>query len=534
MKGALLWLLLANLAWCQSPERKLVFLRTQGTSSWAESDPSFDYSCYLPRRYTLQGLEESLIKATASMGGLPTRLLGVYQADKVQVARPSLRIEPPLLPLSLTVRNPWRGVVALRKGGREMAPVPDQWQPCLAANAPDGLYQVTAWSEGGQVHLQDLAALGPVPAPSQLQGPLRAVVSEAFLDHTMLLYRQAHPQLFRFAEPGGRAGFELSSLGLTTIPGHLRAYASVNGQIQGLGKLVEGEWEAPLQLELQGGYARVKVAPQGQTVRLVRPLFAEMPQSWADQLSAMAQRIFSTPLAVPVPGAYLQPLLNSGLITPAELEGLRIDPAGWGDRRSGCLLLSSGPASAPPEQVALAAPQGFALGLGGEALNRGIAQSMRLPMRVDLPASGVPSPQVLIFKIKLKQLEIQQLNLRYQAGAFRFDPCVLAVAWEMGPLSGLEPGARVVGSAVPTLENGQLQLRMKIEQLDFLSPQILDKSPEEQQRLRAQVLDALQRAPLPLPLPTHLPTEIHPQAQLQITRVEAQPDALWLAGSWDR
>ena len=155
-------------------------------------------------------------------------------------------------------------------------------------------------------------------------------------------------------------------------------------------------------------------------------------------------------------------------------------------------------------------------------------------MRVDLPASGLPSPQVLIFKIKLKQLEIQQLNLRYQTGAFRFDPCVVAVAWEMGPLSGLEPGARVVGSAVPTLANGQLQLRMKIEQLDFPSPQILDKPPEEQQRLRTQVLAALEKAPLPLPLPTRLPTEIHPQAQLQITRVEAQPDALWLAGSWDR
>ena len=534
MKVFGLWLLLAGLAWGQSPERKLVFLRSQGMSSWAESDPSFDYSCYLPRRYSLQGLEESLIKATASSGGLPTRLLGVYQGDKVRVARQSLRLEPPLLPLSLTVRNPWRGVVALRKGGREMAAVPGQWKACLADPVGEGLYQVTAWSERGQLHLQDLTLLGPIPAPSPLQGPLRAVVSEGFLDHTMQLYRQAHPQLFRFAEPGGRAGFELASLGLTTIPGHLRAYASVNGNIQGLGKLVEGEWEAPLELELQGGYARLKLAARGQSVRVIKPLFAEMPQSWADQLSTMSQRIFSTPLAVPVPGAYLQPLLNSGLVTQAELDALRIYPAGWGDRRSGCLLLTSGTAVAPPEQVALAAPEGFALGLGSDALNRGIAQSLRLPLRVDLPASGIPSPQVLIFKVKLKQMEIQQLNLRYDGGVFRFDPCVVAVAWEMGPLSGLEPGARVVGHGVPTLENGRLLVRMKIEQLELLSPQVLQQSPEEQQRIRAQILDGLQKTPLPLPLPTRLKTDVHPQAQLQLTRVVAEPDSLWLAGSWDR
>ncbi|MCW5866042.1 MAG: hypothetical protein KIS61_02155, partial [Candidatus Eremiobacteraeota bacterium] len=331
MKRPLLWLLLVGLAWAQTPERKLVFLRSQGLSSWAESDPGFDYTCYLPRRYSLRGLEDSLIKASASSGGLPTRLLGVFVGDQVQVAPLNLRLEPPLLPLSLTVRNPWRGVVFLRKEGQEMAATPGLWQPCVAAGAGDGLYQVTAWNEGGHLQLQDLISLGPAPPPAQLQGPLRAVVSEGFLDRTLRLYRQAHPQFFRFSEPGGRAGFELSSLGLTTIPGHLRAYASVNGQIQGLGKLVEGEWEAPLQLELQGGYARLKLGVQGQSVRLVKPVFAEMPQSWADQLSAMAQRIFSTPLAVPVPGAYLQPLLASGLVTQAELEQLKITPAGWGD-----------------------------------------------------------------------------------------------------------------------------------------------------------------------------------------------------------
>ena len=320
MKRVLFCVLLSGLAWAQAPERKLVFLRSQGLSAWAESDPSFDYSCYLPRRYTMKGLEDSLIRATASSAGLPTRLLGRFQGDTVQVAPPSLRLDPPLLPLSLTVRDPWRGVVALRNGGREMSAVPGRWQACQAPLSPDGLYQVTAWTQAGQTHLEDLYGLGLVPTPSVLQGPLRAVVSEGFLGHTMELYRQSHPQLFRFAEPGGRAGFELSALGLTTIPGHLRAYASLNGQITGLGKLVEGEWEAPLELELQGGYARLKLAAQGQSVRLVKPIFAQVPQKWADQLSGMAQRVFTAPMTVPIPGAYLQPMLASGLVTQAELD----------------------------------------------------------------------------------------------------------------------------------------------------------------------------------------------------------------------
>ncbi|MBS2035632.1 hypothetical protein JST97_11645 [bacterium] len=528
MRQFLLLGLMTSSLWAQAPERKLVFLRSQGFSSWAESSPAFDYSCYLPRRYSLRGLEENLIKAVASSGGLPTRLLGVYQGDLVQVAPQSLRLEPPLLPLSLNVRNPWRGVVAVR-GRKEMACVPGQWQPCLGATGEDGLYQVTAWSEGGQVHLQDLTPLGPVPTATVLQGPLRAVISEGFLDRSLQLYRQAHPQLFRVSDP---VVCEIGSLGLTTIPGHLRAYGSVNGQITGLGKLVEGEWEAPIQLDLKAGYARLKLSAQGQSMRLTKPVFAEMPQAWADQLSGLAQRIFSSSVTLPVPGAYLQPLLESGLVTPPELEQLRILPAGWGDRRSGCLMLTSGSGTGPPEQMALAAPDGFALGLGADALNRGIAQSIRLPVRVNLPAEGIPSPRVLIFKVSLKQVEIQQLSLRYQAGAFRFDPCVVAVAWEMGPLSGLEPGARVVGTALPVLENGRLLLRMNIEQLEFLSPQLMQQSPPEQQRIRQQILDGLQKTPLPLALPTRLSTEVHPQAQLQITAVDARADALWLAGRW--
>lgn len=537
MKSIALVLALSALAVAQpAPQRKLVFLKTQGFSSWAESDPAFDFTCYLPRRYQLRGLESSLIQATASSGGVPTRLLGSYAGDQVRVPPAQLRLDPPLLPLDLTVKSPWRGVVNLAQNGTRLAIVPEIWQACQAAGSPpDGLYQLTAWTRQGQLQVEDLVALGSPPAAVPCQGPLQAVVSEGFVQKTLDLYRTSHPALFRFQEPGGRAGFELSTLGLTTLTGSLRAYASLHGQINGLGKLVEGEWEAPLQVQIQKGYARLSLAPTGQSLRLVRPIFAEVPQSWADAVNQLARRFFSAQVALPIPGAYLQPLLSSGLVTQAELEGLQLHPAGWGDRRSGCLVLTSGPAAAgPPVQLGWAAPDGFALGLSAAALNRSFAQTLPrlLPLRIDLPKDRAPSAQVFLFTLDLHQIEVRQLHLSYQRGAFRFDPCEVAVAWQLGPLSGVEPGARLTGWAVPSLENGQMMLAFHIEQMEFLSPHILDQSPEDQQRLREEILNGLQRVPIPLPIPLTMATPVHPRSTLLITGMRPVDEALWLIGHW--
>jgi hypothetical protein len=539
VKGRLAWLLCLT-AWAGAqapPERKLVFLRSQGLSSWAESDPAFDYTCYLPRRYSLRGLESSLIQASASSGGLPARLLGSYAGDQVQVAPPSLRLEPPLLPLSLSVQKPWRGVVALSQNGTRMALVPEQWIECrVTAPVDDGLYQLTAWTEQGRLHLEDLVRLGPVPPPASLQGPLQAVVSEGFVQRTLDLYRGSHPGSFRWQEPGGRAGFELSTLGLTSLTGSLRGYAALSGQWSSLGKWVEGEWEAPLRVELKKGFAHLSLDPKGQSLRLVRPFFAEVPQSWADAVNQLTQRFFSTQLALPVPGAYLQPLLQSGLVTQAELERMQLLPSSWGDRRSSSLLLTSGPVAelGPPVQLAWTGSDGFALGLSAAALNRSFQQTIppRLPMRIDLPRDRVKSPQVLIFKLDLKQLEVRQLHLSYLRGAFRFDPCELAVAWQLGPLSGVEPGARLSGWAVPALEKGKLVLKMSLEQFEFLSPHILGQSPEDQQRLRSEMIDGLQKAPIPLPVPLSLATQVHPSARLQIQQLRPTDDTLWMVGQW--
>ena len=536
-----LWALTAPAPAQPGPERKLVFLHTQGFSSWAESDPSFDFTCYLPRRYALKGLEQSLIRASASSGGLPARLLGSYSGDQVQVAPRSLAGPPPLLPLQLGVLHPWRGVAALSHGGTRMALVPEQWTPVLSpAGAPisDGLYQLSCWSEHGQVQIQDLVRLGEVPPPTRLRGPLQAVVSEGFVQKTLDLYRTSHAGLFRWQDSQGRAGFELSTLGLTSLNGRLRGYAALSGQWGGVGKLVEGEWEAPLQVDLNQGYARLQLSAQGQSVRLVRPFFAEVPQDWADAINQLTQRFFSTQVALPIPGAYLQPLLQSALVTSQELDQLQLLASSWGDRRSSSLVLTSAEgsegAAGPPRELAWAAPDGFVLGLSAAALNRSFQQTLpgQLPMRIDLPADRVPSPRVLIFKLALKQLEIRQLHLSYLRGAFRFDPCEVAVAWQLGPLSGVEPGARLTGWAVPSLEGGKMVLKMSIEQFQFLSPQILGQSAEDQQRLRSQILDGLQKVPLPLPLPLQMITQVHPTALLQITGLHPTDETLWLAGHW--
>lgn len=528
-----------------APERRLIKLRSVGPLAFAEADPAFDYTVYLPRRYNLFGLDPGLIRATASSAGLPSRLLGHYANDRVEVPRASLRMEPPLLPLSLNAQNPWRGVVLLRQKGTEMAVLPGQWQRSVvegAAAARDGLYRVTAWTTRGDTvpRLADLSYLGAGPAPSRLDGPLVAVISEGFLERTFALFRAAHPQQFAWSEPSKTASFELENLGLTTLGNSVRVFATLSGHLAGLGKLVQGEWEAPLQVTFDGGWARLTLLPQGQQARLVRPFFAEVPGQWSDAIAALINRFFASQWAVPVPGAYLQQLLATNLVTTEELARLQLQPSSWGDRRSGSLLLQQqgNAAGGPPPELGRLPPAGFALGVSAAALNRCLSTWLpaQMPLRADLPADRVPSPQVLIFKLRLRQLEVQKARVFYQEGRFHFEDAELAVHWSVGPVSGVEPGARVSGYAVPAFSGKppRMAVQMTLTKLEFLSPQILKSTPAEQARLRQQILDGLQTMPLPLPLAPELKTEVHPGVPLQLTSLRCEPERIWLEGAWGR
>jgi len=524
-------------------ERKLVHLKRQTLSTWAESHPLFDYTCYLPRRYTPSGLDSSLLKAASNAGGLPVRLLGHFSGDKVVIPKPEQLLESVLLPLSLQAYQPWRGIVALRANGRQMAKVTAQvWEPCSlegGSAVAEGLYEVTGWGRAGQTVLTDLKALGPVPPAAALQGPLLALVSEGFLRRTMELYRLAHPQQFRWNEPTNNAGFEISELGLTTIRPPLRAFASLKGHLAGLGTLVEGEWEAPVALDLKDGWVRLQLVPSGQQVRLVKPIFAEVPQSWSNAVVQMVNQVLGSQVAVPIPGAYLQQFLATGLATQAEIDSLRVDSGSWGDRRSGSLWLSGQPpepGSGPPNELAWVAPEGFGLAISGISLNRCFRQWLpqQLPMEVDIPKGSVPSPKVLIFTLQLHKMEIKSLQLTYDRGAFQFDNCEVAVHWRLGPLSGVEPGARLAGSAIPALEGNppRLALRFQISQMDFLSPQILKQSAAEQAKLRQQILQGVQGTPVALPIPALLATQVHPQARLELVGLRPEASHLWLLGRW--
>lgn len=536
--------LLANPAAAQPTlERKLVHLKRQALSTWAESHPQFDYTSYLPRRYTPSGLDNSLMKAASNASGLPVRLLGQFSGDRVVIPKPEQLLEPVLLPLSLQAYQPWRGNVALRGNGRQMARVTTQgWEACSVEGNPpvaDALYEATGWGREGQTVLTDLKSLGPVPPAASLQGPLLALVSEGFLRRSMELYRQAHPQQFRWTEPSNNAGFELSTLGVTTIRPPLRAFASLKGHIAGLGTLVEGEWEAPVRLDLKDGWVNLQLVPSGQEVRLVKPIFAEVPQSWSNAVVQMVNKVLGSQVAMPIPGAYLQQFLATGLATQAEIDSLRVDSGSWGDRRSGSLWLSSQQpelGSGPPQELAWVAPDGFGMAISGASLNRCFAQWLpqQLPMQIDIPKGSVPSPKVLIFSLQLHKMELKSLQLAYDRGTFRFDNCEVAVHWRLGPLSGVEPGARLAGSATPALEGNppRLALRFQISQLDFLSPQILKQSPAEQAKLRQQILQGVQNTPVVLPIPAVLATQVHPQASLQLVALRPEASHLWLIGRW--
>jgi hypothetical protein len=529
-----------------APERRLVNLRSVGPMAFAEADPAFDYTVYLPRRYNLFGLDPALIRATASSAGLPSRLLGLYSGDRVEVPRATLRTEPPLLPLSLNAQSPWRGVVLLRQRGNEMAVTPGQWQRSVleaGTTAPrDGLYRVTAWTTRADAapRLTDLTFVGPGPLPGRLDGPLVAVISEGFLERSFALFRAAHPQQFAWSEPSNTASFELENLGLTTLGGSVRVFATLSGHLAGLGKLVQGEWEAPLQVTFEGGWARLSLLPQGQQARLVRPFFAEVPGQWSDAIASLINRFFASQWAVPVPGAYLQQLLATNLVTAEELARLQLQPSSWGDRRSGSLLLQQqgSTAGGPPLEVGRIPRAGFALGVSAAALNRCLSTWLpaQLPLKADLPADRVPSPQVLIFKLRLRQLEVQKARVFYQEGRFHFEDAELAVHWSLGPVSGVEPGARVSGYAVPALSGkpARMAVQMTLTKMEFLSPQILKSTPAEQARLRQQILDGLQTMPLPLPVTPELKTEVHPGVPLELTSLRCEPERVWLEGAWAR
>ncbi len=541
MRPALLLGLLAlPLAAQEGPaERRLVFLRSQHFQYFAESDPAFDFTCYLPRRFQIRGLESSLLKATSNASGLPSRLLGNFQADQVQVAPLSLSGGPPLLPLSLLARKPWRGVVDLRAGASQAALLPGQWEPCqLEGDAllADGRYRVTGWREGETLHLADPHPLPPPGPTPQLQGALIAVVGERFLEQSVELYRSAHTQQFRFDDPSGHARAELSHLGITSLPGHPQGFGRLSAQWKGVGSLVEGEWEAPLELKLQGGWVRLRWLAQGQRWRLVKPLFAEVPAAWSQALSGALERFFQDQWAVPVPGAYLQQLLDSGLVTTPELEQLRVASYSSGDRRRGGLIISLAERlEGEPQELSWVAPDGFALGISQASLQRSLSQFGKrgeLPMRIAIPKGKMPTQRVLIFQLELKALELQHIELGYDQGRFRFQNCRLAVHWQLGPLKGLEPGALVSGWAEPGLDQGQLRLRLAIEELQFLSPQILKQSPAQQQRLRQQILQAVAGESLPLPLSSQMVTPLHPERPLKLRRLLTLPERLWLVGGW--
>lgn len=520
------------------PERRLVQLRSQEGDVFAESDPSFDWTCYLPRSYRLQGIDPQVAAGAASRGGLPARLAGFFVADQVTVA-PRLS-ESALLPLPTGARSPWRGVAALRSGGSEYAVLPGVWQPCLPPvpkPARDGLYRVSAWTQGSQLQLADATFVGPVPALPTWSGPVGAFVSEAFLGRSLDLIRAAHPTQFAWEDPTGSAGFKADRIGLTTVDGGLRCFARLSGEVTGFGTLVSGEWEAPLALALRNGYARLTLLPEGQRARLTRPVFAELPEQWSDTLLRNLAQWFDTGISLPVPGAYLQQLLQSGLVTQAELDALQLSAACWGDRRSGTLLMSTAP---PPSNRVPAelgwAPNGFGLCLSATALNRCLATWIpaHLPLTIDLPAGAVPGPQILIFKLQIRKLIVEKLAMRYANGHFVIDNCQIAVGWALGPLSGVEPGARFGGWAEPALSGSppRFSVRMHIDTLEFLSSHIKDQSAAEQAKIRAQIVDGLSTAPVPLPVDLQVLTPVSPTVPLQLTGMRGLPDRLWLLGEW--
>jgi len=113
---------------------------------------------------------------------------------------------------------------------------------------------------------------------------------------------------------------------------------------------------------------------------------------------------------------------------------------------------------------------------------------------------------------------------------------VLHVHWSYALFSGIEPAARLRGTAEVKAEGtpAKPKIHLNIEEVEFLSTRISERSASEQQKLKDRLIQALRDNPLEAAeVPNELEIkQLSPRARLQITSIEGrrQPSELVLQG----
>lgn len=538
-------------------ERRTVLLRKTGLGDYfAEVTPDLDYGSWLPRSYRVEGADPAILAALASEAGLPVRVLSHLSGDTLAVDRGSL-MDLPIRPISgghevWVGRLPARAVsvsppvVELDRGRGRKTTAAVEWkdraqalefQRLAEAGAPFLIGGTCVTSPQGAT-LVDVD-LGPwQPAQAQASSALLLQLSEEFLHHLVREYMAGNPDRLGLSGSDGAVRLRVGEVGLTLVgcePGQLRLYGSAHLSHTGL-EVLALQFEVVARAGFEGGKLALRPVPGSLQLRVAQPLSAAMPASWIATLERILGEEYTEGAKVPVPQEVRQRLLDSGLLEQAQLDGLALYTLPAPDRRSAMLALSApASAAAPPVEVLrsrITDPAEFALAFSEEALN--LALQRKVPGMLPL-VREIPEDLQEQEGVRLKKMEIPELDLAFSQGQWVIRQCRIDVHWTWGLFSGVEPGirlkatARVSGSGDPL----KLTARLQVQELEFLSELVTEKTPEEQQKLKDKLIGILQDREWELTLPAEVEARaLSPRARFYVTEIRGTeaPSELLIQG----
>jgi len=535
-------------------ERRLVYLRkTSLGETYAEVRPEANFTQYLPQRYRLLGGDPDVLSNLSNGSGLPVRVLGNLQGDRLTVARASFTAGPALLAVPGDAEV-WRGrlparllspsppVVELDAGrGRTLQgqlefTTPEEKQEFDKVSAAGKfLLGSTAMTRGGQTTLVDLE-FSPWQDPNQECSSSGLIqLSEDLLQHAAEEYRAGHPDLM--GGSSGQVSVQVSELG-ATLQGcqknQVRLYGRMSVAHSGL-SVAEFSFEGVALASFQQGKLQLTPVPGSLQAHFAYPLYANAPATWMSNLERILGSEYQKGLSLAVTEPYKDQILKSGLLDSAQLDGMQLFSWPSGDRRTSIITLVSPSQTTPPTPALrsrIEAPGEWTLALSEEAINNAIRQKLPPMLPIKRP---VPKDLQKQGGVTLTDVEVPELDLSFQKGLFQINNCVVNVYWSFGLFSGMEPGARFKGTARITGEGSPIKLKahLKVDSLEFLSQRILDEPPEQQKSQKEDLIKALEDHPLELDdIPELTAKILSPRAALVLTAVRGQetPSELLLHG----
>lgn len=535
-------------------QRRLVYLRkTLLGETYGEVRPENNFTEYFPQRFRILATDPEILSNLSNSSGLPVRVLGDLQGDRLTVASGGFSAAPALMPVSGDARV-WRGrlparllssnppVVELDSGGGQLIQGQLEFTTSQEKNdfdrlAPAGkfLLGTTAITRASGTTLVDLDFF-PWQEPNlNFSSGILLQLSEEFLQHAAEEVRQGRPDLM--GGSSGQVSVQVSQLGVTLqgcSMGQVRLYGRLTLAHSGL-TVLEVCFETVAAATFQQGKLQLTPVPKSLQGHLSYPLYARAPAAWTENLERVLGAEYARGVSLAVTAPHRDQLLKSDLVDANQLDGMQFFSWPGGDRRTSLVSLASPAQATPPSCVLrsrLEVPGEWTVAVSEESINNAIRKKLPTSLPIKRP---VPKDVQKQGGVTLTEMEVPELDISFQNGRFQIHNCVVNFHWSSGLFSGVEPGARFKATARLSGEGNPLKLRahLKIESLDLLSKRILDAPPEEQRSQKEDLIKAFEDHPLELGDLSQLSAEfLSPRAALVPTAVSSRetPSELLLHG----